>query len=60
MLISRTQSRLDEAKADVEKLNVKAQTVAVDFSNATEANYAQISKALEGKFVSVLGMIIVW
>lgn len=42
-----------------EDLKVKAEYVQVDFSNATDADYARVAKALEGKTVTVLGTLLI-
>lgn len=54
-LISRTKSKLDEvATAITEKSKVQTKTIAFDFSNATDADYARLFKELDQIPIGVL------
>ena len=56
VLVSRTKQRLDETAASIKASSpsVETATVQLDFSSATEADYARLAAALEGKNVGVL------
>lgn len=58
LLVSRTKSKLDVLKGEIEqkskKGDVKAETLAIDFLKASEADYARLTQALDGKAVGVL------
>ena len=56
MLVSRTKQRLDETAAEIKVAcpSVETATVQIDFSSATEADYARLAAALEGKSIGVL------
>ena len=56
MLVSRTKQRLDETAAEIKAScpSVETATVQIDFSSATEADYARLAAALSGKSIGVL------
>lgn len=54
MLVSRTQRKLEEVAAEIEKKNVKTKCYAFDFSTATQADYRKLSAAVAELQVGVL------
>lgn len=54
ILISRTQSKLDDVAKQVESFGVQAQTVQVDFNDFNSEKQAEVSAAVEGKEVGIL------
>lgn len=54
LLISRTQSKLDNAAEDVKKFKVQVKTLAVDFSKADATAWAKIKETIEPLQVGVL------
>jgi len=55
VLISRTQSKLDQISADIEKtLGVSTKVIALDFSTASDSSYEKLSKDLTGLDIGVL------
>lgn len=54
LLASRTQSKLDDVKAQVIAQGVQAQTVAIDFNKASEADYARLASAVNAVPLSIL------
>lgn len=52
VLVSRTQSKLDALAKSIE--GVEVETLALDFAQPTEADYANLKKTVQGKTVAVL------
>ncbi|RMD40623.1 hypothetical protein DV735_g4495, partial [Chaetothyriales sp. CBS 134920] len=56
LLVSRTQSKLDALSQEItaSNPNVTTATVAIDFSKATDSDYAALARAVEDKQVAIL------
>lgn len=54
VLASRTQSKLDEVKAQVVTQGVNAKTVAIDFNKASDADYARLEAAVKEVPLAIL------
>ena len=56
ILVSRTQSKLDDVKKSIQSKYTSAQveTIAIDFSQPTGADYQNLDKLMQGKTISIL------
>ncbi|CAO1639153.1 unnamed protein product [Sympodiomycopsis kandeliae] len=54
VIASRTQSKLDQVKADIVTKGVAVKTVAIDFNKATEDDYARLGAAINDVPLSIL------
>jgi 17beta-estradiol 17-dehydrogenase / very-long-chain 3-oxoacyl-CoA reductase len=55
LVVGRTAAKLSEVAQQIAAAGGAAQELVVDFSHATQADYARVSAAVEGKDVRVLG-----